>query len=202
VAVFFNVCLIRLLFITYVVSVGNIFFTSILSETPSPTAVLFEFTVRMSFVAVEVCNIPNFQSATSEQVKINIRHRLLRFYRRRRRCRHAIVGHRKRQRYKDYHFFSYLRGLLKARDLPDWGTYPSFEPPNPSFDPMSSVPAEEFSRLMDDPNISEFLFTDLFRLLPIQNDVSLVQACVALTSDLHITAANATCGRHQAVLFV
>ena len=111
-AVFFNVCLIRLLFFTYVVSVGNIFFTSILSETPSLTAVLFEFTIRMSFVVAEVRNIPNFHSATSE-VKINIRQRLLRFYRRRRRCRHAIVGHRKRQRYKDCLFFSHSRGLLK-----------------------------------------------------------------------------------------
>ncbi len=155
-----------MLFITYVVSVGNLFFTSILSETPSPAAVLFEFTVQMSFVAAEVCNIPNFQLATSKQVKINICNRLLRIYRRCRRCRHAIVGHWKCQRYKENNFFSYFKGLLQDRDLPDWDSYPSFEPPNPSYDPMSSVPAQEFSRLMDDPNITEFLFTDLFRRLP------------------------------------
>ena len=127
-AAFFRVCLFRLVLIIYVLSVGNIFLTSILSESPSSTAVLIQFTVRMSYVAAGVFSIPDFQLATSNQVKINICNRLLQFYCRRCCRRHAIVGHWKCQCYKEYNLASYLQGLFKVQELPDWGTYPSFEP--------------------------------------------------------------------------
>jgi len=70
-------------FFIYVLSIGNIFFMLILSESPSSTAVLFEFTVQMSYMVAGVFSIPNFQSATSKQVKINICNRLLHFHCRR-----------------------------------------------------------------------------------------------------------------------
>ena len=58
-------------------------------------------------------------------------------------------------------------------------------------------------RFFEDQGLSEFIFTDFFQtsLQPLTNTQA-AQACVALTSDLKITAANATCARNQAVLFV
>ena len=68
---------------------------------------------------------------------------------------------------------------------------------------MSFLPVQVFSRLLDYSHINEFIFTDSFRMFhqPF-TDIQVSQACVALTSDLEITAANVTCARNHAVLFV
>ena len=68
---------------------------------------------------------------------------------------------------------------------------------------LNHLPAQVFSRLLEDRGLSEFIFTDFFQRssLPLTSKQA-ARACVALTSDLKLMAASATCARNQAVLFV
>ena len=181
-----------LFFHVYIFSLGNLFFSSILAEAPDPRIVLVEFWIRLGCFISWILSF-TLRVNNQSQVRINLRNRLLRSLCRRRR--HAVVGHRKQRRHKIMNEYDVKR--------PDWGSYPLLTPPNPSYDPKSSYPAQVFSRLLDDSRFSEFMFTDFFHRssLPLTSKQA-ARACVALTSDLKLTAASATCTRNQAVLFV
>ena len=181
-----------LAFLVYVFSLGNLFFSSILTETLDPKIVFVEFLIRLGCFISWILSFTlkvNYQS----QVRLNLCNRLLRSL-----CHHhhhAVVGHWKQRRHK----IDDERYVKRS----NWGSYPLLTPPNPSYDPKSSYPAQVFSRLLDNRGLSKFIFTDFFyrSSLPLTSKQA-ARACVALTSDSKLTAASATCTRNQAVLFV
>ena len=175
----------HLAFLVHVFSLRNLFFSSILAETQDSKIVFVEFWIQLGCFISWILSFTlkvNYQS----QVRLNLHNRLL--------CSlhcchghcHAVVGHRKQR----WHKIDGERYVKRS----NWGSYPLITPPNPSYDPKSSYPAQVFSRLLDDRGLNEFISTDFFHRssLPLTSKQA-ARACVALTSDLKLTAASATC---------